>query len=138
VYVCHQGDLLTYLSPRLLMTLATFRPPSATSTDTLQTGKVQSSFMNADGTTDTQQLHEEWKKIIIEFSQAMVSIYNAHVSTLPLHHFHICSDEPFRSRYISVEHHIYMYAMRTSISRSVVICGPHCAAQILMFGCVVH
>jgi len=60
------------LSPRLLSTTGSFAPPSSSSTAELQSGRVRSSFVNAAGQYDTQQLHDEWKKIITEFSDAMV------------------------------------------------------------------
>jgi len=82
-----QGDLLSYLSPRLLVTLASFKPPSAESSAVLASGRVRSSFATStngeEQEGDTQVLHDEWKKIISEFSQAMVRLST---TTAPLCH----------------------------------------------------
>lgn len=85
--------MLDYLSPRLLETLRSFHPPSRKSTEVLAAGKLQSSFAAtgaAAAEKPTQVLHEEWKKIIEEFSTAMVSrrartdSHRAVLSPLPL------------------------------------------------------
>lgn len=67
------GDLLAFLQPRLLANTTTFRPPSTAATQTMQKGKVKSSFPNEKGVFEEQELHEDWIKIVVEFSQAMVS-----------------------------------------------------------------
>lgn len=68
-----QGDLLSFLSPRLLQNLSSFTPPTAATTKLLQAGEVKSSFPNEQGVYESQVLHEDWKRIVLEFSAAMVS-----------------------------------------------------------------
>ncbi len=130
---CSQGDLLAYLSPRLLLTLASFQPPSAASTATLQSGTVQSSFINAAGTSDTQQLHDEWKKIIIEFSQTMVSVALTppHISTAAsLHPLLPCTDERTRAMRLSGWRNCTVRSVDEHAPRGHVVAAPSGSAVV--------